>query len=70
MLFAIGVVAIGVGPIQPKEKQGHFAKNGGFLFLNVLIRPDPWHKITTEAMVAEILKEEPPMPGGDMGGMM
>ena len=26
--------------------------------------------ITTEAMVAEIPKEEPPMPGGgDMGGM-
>jgi chaperonin GroEL len=25
--------------------------------------------ITTEAMVAELPKDEPPMPGGDMGGM-
>jgi chaperonin GroEL len=25
--------------------------------------------ITTEAMVAELLKEEAPMGGGDMGGM-
>lgn len=25
--------------------------------------------ITTEAMVAELPKEEAPMPGGDMGGM-
>ena len=25
--------------------------------------------ITTEAMVAELPKEEPSMPGGDMGGM-
>ncbi|MGD2128912.1 MAG: chaperonin GroEL, partial [Lysobacterales bacterium] len=25
--------------------------------------------ITTEAMVAELPKEEPAMPGGDMGGM-
>jgi chaperonin GroEL len=25
--------------------------------------------VTTEAMVAELPKEEPAMPGGDMGGM-